>query len=290
MQVARAHPDERVEGRRRGLLDLERAVGAAARARDRQLRPEEEALERVVADGVGEQRLVVAPMSDAPVRRRPRPAVRRGGGGFPAVAVRSSTDAVRRRAPYLRSMVRDTFAARAARWSATHRKTAVLGWLAFVVIALRTRLGGRHGHAQADGQGQRRVAGGRPGAGPRVPDRARGRAGADPEPQRPAAGSEYRAAVDDLVARLSRIPAVARIASPLQPGNEGQRSKDGTAALVTFQITGDPDTAKDRVAPALAATAAVQRPTPACSSASSATRVPTRPSCSASSTTSSGPR
>ena len=32
-------------------------------------------------------------------------------------------------------MARDTFTARAARWSATHRKTAVLGWLAFVVVA-----------------------------------------------------------------------------------------------------------------------------------------------------------
>ena len=60
-------------------------------------------------------------------------------------------------------------------------------------------------------------------------------------------GSEYRAAVDELVARLSRMPAVAQIESPLKPGNEGQLSKDGTAVLVTFQITGDPDTAKDRV-------------------------------------------
>ena len=34
------------------------------------------------------------------------------------------------------------------------------------------------------------------------------------------------------------------------------------AALVTFQITGNPDTAQNRVAPALAATAAVQRAHP----------------------------
>jgi RND superfamily putative drug exporter len=71
-------------------------------------------------------------------------------------------------------------------------------------------------------------------------------------------GPEYRAAVEDVVARLSRIPAVARIASPLQRGNEGQRSKDGSAVLVTFQVTGDPDTATDRVGPALAAVHAVQ--------------------------------
>ncbi|MEA2282910.1 MAG: hypothetical protein QOK21_3517 [Solirubrobacteraceae bacterium] len=78
----------------------------------------------------------------------------------------------------------------------------------------------------------------------------------------PLSGVQYRAAVAGLVARLSRTPAVARIESPLQPGNEGMRSSDGTAALLTFQITGDPATAKDRVASALAATAAVQRAHP----------------------------
>ena len=72
-------------------------------------------------------------------------------------------------------------------------------------------------------------------------------------------GARYRAVVDDLVVRLSRTPSVARIESPLQRGNEGMRSKDGTAALLTFQITGDPETVADRVQPALAATAAVQR-------------------------------
>jgi uncharacterized membrane protein YdfJ with MMPL/SSD domain len=35
-------------------------------------------------------------------------------------------------------------------------------------------------------------------------------------------------------------------------------ANDGRSALLTFQITGDPDTTQDRVAPALAATAAVQ--------------------------------
>ena len=75
-------------------------------------------------------------------------------------------------------------------------------------------------------------------------------------------GAQYRSAVDELVARLSRTPAIARIESPLQRGNEGLRSRDGTAALLTFQVTGDPATAKDRVEPALAATAAVQRAHP----------------------------
>ena len=174
-------------------------------------------------------------------------------------------------------MHRTPFTARAAHWSATHRKTAVLGWLAFVVVAFM--IGGAAGTVTLKhedmGNGDSRAA---------------EQVLAQQFPRERAAeqvliqsrdgrllGSEYRAAVDELVARLSRTPAVAQIESPLKPGNEGQLSKDGTAVLVTFQITGDPDTAKDRVGPALAATAAVQRAHPEpLRRASSATRAPTR--------------
>ena len=159
-------------------------------------------------------------------------------------------------------MARDTFTARAAHWSATHRKTAVLGWLAFVVVAFM--IGSAAGTVALKhedmGNGDSRAA---------------ERVLAQQFPRERAAeqiliqsrnggllGSEYRAAVDELVARLSGMPAVAQIESPLKPGNEGQQSKDGTAVLLTFQVTGDPDTAKDRVGPALAATAAVQRAHP----------------------------
>ena len=76
------------------------------------------------------------------------------------------------------------------------------------------------------------------------------------------ASADYRAAVAELVARLSSSPSVAAVKSPLAPGNQGQLSKDGHAALLTFQITGDPTTAQDRVESALAATAAVARAHP----------------------------
>jgi RND superfamily putative drug exporter len=55
---------------------------------------------------------------------------------------------------------------------------------------------------------------------------------------------------------------VASIRSPLRAANADQISRDGRSALVTFQITGNPDTAQERVGPALAATAAVQRANP----------------------------
>jgi uncharacterized membrane protein YdfJ with MMPL/SSD domain len=152
-----------------------------------------------------------------------------------------------------------TFAARAARWSAAHRRIAVLSWVAFVVVAFA--LGGAVGTVsleQSDLGNGESLAANRVLAAEFPSERAaeqvlfQSRSG-------PLSGAQYRSAVKELVVRLSRTPAVARIQSPLQRGNEGLRSKDGTAALLTFQITGDPATAKDRVGPALAATAAVQR-------------------------------
>ena len=138
----------------------------------------------------------------------------------------------------------------------------MLSWLAFVVVAFA--LGGAVGTVslkQSDlGNGESLAAN-------RVlarefPTERAGEQVLFQSRRGPLSRAQYRAAVDELVARLSRTPAVERIESPLQRGNEGLSSKDGTAALLTFQITGDPSTARDRVDSALAATAAVQRSHP----------------------------
>ena len=155
----------------------------------------------------------------------------------------------------------ENFTSRVAGWSAAHRKGVVRGWLVFVLVAFV--VGGAVGLATLTTaeteNGQSRLA-----------DQTlarqfpRDRAGEEVVVQNPSgqlAGSG-RAAVADLVARLSSIRSVAAIKSPFGPGNAGQLSKDGRAALVTFQITGNPDTAQDRVGSALAATAAVQRAYP----------------------------
>jgi RND superfamily putative drug exporter len=151
-----------------------------------------------------------------------------------------------------------TFTARAARWSAAHRRTAVLGWLAlvFIAYAIGSAVGTVTLKSEDQGVGESRAANrvlAREFPRVRAPEEIiiQSRTGRLPT-------GEYRATVQSLVARLSRLPAVAEIKSPLQRGNEGQVSKDETSALITFQITGDPDTAKDRVGPALTATAAVQ--------------------------------
>jgi uncharacterized membrane protein YdfJ with MMPL/SSD domain len=154
-------------------------------------------------------------------------------------------------------MQSQTLAARAARWSAHHRKTAILGWLAFVAIAFA--IGGAVGQktiAQEDmGNGSSKradqaiAAAGYPeNASEQVLVQGRGatRSG-DPA---------FTAAVEDVAARLKAVAHVADVRSPLEAANRGQVSKDGRSALVTFDVAGDDDTAKERVGAALAATAA----------------------------------
>jgi uncharacterized membrane protein YdfJ with MMPL/SSD domain len=152
----------------------------------------------------------------------------------------------------------ENLASRAARWSAAHRKAVILGWLGLVVVAFTlgsaagmttlTQVQTENGQSRLADETQAR----------QFPSERSGEEVLIENPSGPLADSDYRAAVADLVTRLSSAPAVAAIRSPLAAGNTGQISKNGRAALLTFQITGDPDTAQDRVAPALAATATVQ--------------------------------
>jgi uncharacterized membrane protein YdfJ with MMPL/SSD domain len=156
----------------------------------------------------------------------------------------------------------DNLTARAARWSAAHRRRAVLGWFAFVLLAFA--IGSAAGvvfmkdeeFGIGDSHGAEKVLS-REFPTERAAEQVliQSRSGR-------LARAELRAAVDDLAARLSRVSAVAAIESPLDADKAGQVSSDRRSALLTFQVKGDPDTAKDRVAPALAATAAVQRAHP----------------------------
>ena len=156
-----------------------------------------------------------------------------------------------------------SLAARAGRWSARHRKTAILGWITFVVLA--TVGGGLIGTNSLDeaqmGNGSSKAAdvavagaGFRESGGEQVLIRAR------------SAGDGSRAALEraaaQLVARLKATPHVEQVVSPFDAGATGQISQDGRSALLSFEIAGDDDTAVDRVDATLAATAAVQRANP----------------------------
>jgi uncharacterized membrane protein YdfJ with MMPL/SSD domain len=154
-------------------------------------------------------------------------------------------------------------ASRAARWSAGHRKTAVFGWLAFVVIAMFLAAAvGQQTIADEDyGNGESKAA-------DQAIAAADFRDSADEQVLIQGKGSvmvgdaAFTAAVDDTVSRLERVNGVDEIESPFANGNEGQISKDGRSALVTFEIPGDEDVAAERVDGALAATAAAQQANP----------------------------
>jgi hypothetical protein len=177
----------------------------------------------------------------------------------------------------MRSPERLNLTARAARWSARHRKTAVLGWLAFVLVAFA--IGSAAGVVAlkddeagiGDSNGAEQVL---------AREFPTERAGEEVLVQSRSGRlqtAELRAVSDDLRARLSQVPAVAAIESPLDAGNGGQLSPDGRSALLTFQITGDPDTAPDRVGAAWSRRGRCSSATRTCRSARSATRASERP-------------
>jgi len=161
-------------------------------------------------------------------------------------------------------MPKRNLAARAGHWSARHRKTAIFGWLAFVVIAFV--LGGAIGtntlKDEDSGNGSSQVA-----------DKAIAKADfpdkADEQVLITARGGglkasdpEFRAGVDDVIARIKEVPHTEEVLSPYDKGNEGQISKDESGALVTFSIQGDSDATETRVDTTLAATKAAQEAHP----------------------------
>jgi uncharacterized membrane protein YdfJ with MMPL/SSD domain len=153
-------------------------------------------------------------------------------------------------------------AAGMGRWSAAHWKAATFGWLAFVVIAFA--IGGAIGTKDADpnttGPGQSghvdRIldAGFKQPAAESVLVQSRSLRVGDPA---------FRAAVADVVARVSRAPDVLHVRSPLARSDAGRISRDGHSALVEFVIRGDKTKAVDRIGPVLARVDEAQRAHPA---------------------------
>jgi uncharacterized membrane protein YdfJ with MMPL/SSD domain len=149
-------------------------------------------------------------------------------------------------------------AARLGRWSAGHWKTATFGWLALVVVAFA--VGGQVGTKQVDpttsGPGESGRMDRILDAGFKLPatesvliQSGSVRAGA------PA----FDSAVEDVVARVSKVAAVRNVRSPLDPANAGQIAKGGRAVLVEFEIQGDKAKAGDKLDPVLKSVADAQR-------------------------------
>src|SRR6266576_1980841 len=160
-----------------------------------------------------------------------------------------------------RARQNSNLAARVARWSAAHWKTATFGWLALVLLVFA--VGSQVGTKQAD---PNRAGPGESGRMDRVLD-----AGF----KMPASESvliqsrslrvgalAFDAAVKDVVTRLEKVAAVQNVRSPLERANAGRIAKGGHAALVEFEIRGDSTKAADKLGPILQRVADAQRAHP----------------------------
>jgi uncharacterized membrane protein YdfJ with MMPL/SSD domain len=152
-------------------------------------------------------------------------------------------------------------AARAGRWSAEHRKTAIWGWLAFVVIAflIGNAVGTKTLQSDQLAVGESgRAAHTILGAFKRSADelvliQSGTLRATDPG---------FRAVVTDVQRRLARVPYAQDIESPYAAGNGGQISSDGRSALIRFKVAGDDNQSEDRVGAALSAVSAAQAANP----------------------------
>ncbi len=147
-------------------------------------------------------------------------------------------------------------AARAGRWSANHRKTAILGWLAFVVLALAI--------GQAVGSKQLSDIDGFTGESKRA-EQTIVDSGLKPPASETVLVQSSRLRVDDppfeealadVTRRVSGVAVVRNVQSPAAV------SPDRHSALVQFDIRGDSEQAVDKIDPVLAQVAAAQRTNP----------------------------
>jgi RND superfamily putative drug exporter len=149
-------------------------------------------------------------------------------------------------------------AARAARWSAGHWKTAVTAWLGFCVVAIALgTVAGTKMLKQADtAAGGTRTAeqilkraGFTNQAGESVLVQSRTQTLDDPA---------FRAAVADVTRTVSGLAQVQHVRSPLEAVHAGQVSQDRHSALVQFDIRGDQEKADKKIQPVLDAVGTVQ--------------------------------
>src|SRR5947209_20251012 len=120
-------------------------------------------------------------------------------------------------------------AARAGRWSAQHRKTAILGWIAFVAVTIV--LGGAVGTKQLqDNQGI-----GESAHATRVLDSAFPKRATEQvlisSHAASATDPAFRATVGDVTSRLHKLPVVSDL-------RQTAVSRDGHSVLVQFYIDG----------------------------------------------------
>jgi uncharacterized membrane protein YdfJ with MMPL/SSD domain len=152
-------------------------------------------------------------------------------------------------------------AARMGRWSARHRSKAIFGWLALMgalfaislvspmkIMQFETSGPGESGRADTILFNDFKEPGGE-----EVLIQSRTLTTSDPD---------FRAVVDDVISEVSKIPAVAKVESPLHSEHAGLVSADGHSALVAIEIRGPADDAGDKIDPILSIVDQAQRANP----------------------------
>jgi uncharacterized membrane protein YdfJ with MMPL/SSD domain len=142
----------------------------------------------------------------------------------------------------------NNIAARMGRWSASHWKTAVFGWLAFVVLALAIgqQVGTKNIKTEDANVGQSHKA-----------DQILKKAFPQKDPQTEIAlvqsstktvdDPSFRSTVNDVVGSVQGNAAIKNLKSPLDPSNADQISKDRHSVMVQWDMKGKYDAAKKKI-------------------------------------------
>ncbi len=126
-------------------------------------------------------------------------------------------------------------AARMGRWSATHKKTAIFGWLAFVAAAFM--IGNVLGTKQLDPDKAGSGESGRVDA--IISDEYKQKLGDTvliQSTKHTVDDPAFKAAISDTATTLANVKTVGRVHSPYEPGNAGQISSDRHSALVSVEL------------------------------------------------------
>ncbi len=152
-------------------------------------------------------------------------------------------------------------AARMARWSAHHRKTAIFGWLGLVIALFAISIAVPMKPIVIETSG--------PGESGRADtilyedfEQPAGESVLVQHATLKATSPEFQATVREVIAGVSSLDAVAKVESPFDPENTGLVSDDGRDVLVPIEIVGDPDKAVDKVDPIVARVKELQEANP----------------------------
>jgi uncharacterized membrane protein YdfJ with MMPL/SSD domain len=155
-------------------------------------------------------------------------------------------------------------AARMGRWSASHRRLAIVGWLAFVLsaVVVGTAVGQKTIDQQNNNVGQAHRA-------DQILKQA-GFAQSGPLTEYVLVQNQnltihepaFRAVVHDVAGALAPSPQVHNLRSPLDAANRAQVTRDGHTALVEFDMYGKLKAAENRIDPLTSAVASVAKAHP----------------------------